>query len=468
MNKSRFAILIVLILAAAVSYAQVSHYGYAFPGSSGYTIQSSREEAGRIMLHVSGSGGSQYRVDAFVRGSSALSASIVKLMDAIKGWASLSITEAVITVDSDIIRLRVTPNRLMYGGKNYQMYVPSGLLFMVVGDRVEYDFRLKVDAYFIRFQGVFLGESSFMERMAAAVGDPQRYIQDNDPEFLIRRVTELQLDADRAASDRLTLSAQLAAALDRISALETRAAKNEDRALMAEGRIGAVESRSSAAETRLDEAEKRLASGEDRLDSAEERLSVSERRVSSAEARLDSAEARLLNGEGRMTAAEGRLDEAEALAADHEGRLVKGEERLVAGELWLDNHEGRLIAGEERLVIGERRLDEAENRLDQGDSRDAEAAVSASATEAALRALIATKATAQDKIAMAIMAELSKGWFFGQAKAIEPALFERIVSLKTEKPELPVKEMRETLKAEGLKVDDAIIKAVYAVIFGEY
>jgi len=67
----------------------------------------------------------------------------------------------------------------------------------------------------------------------------------------------------------------------------------------------------------------------------------------------------------------------------------------------------------------------------------------------------------------AVMAALSKG-IFGAPKQVDVIAIEKIVILKTANPALTSKELVTALKADGITATDKQIKAVLAVLFGEY
>jgi hypothetical protein len=75
--------------------------------------------------------------------------------------------------------------------------------------------------------------------------------------------------------------------------------------------------------------------------------------------------------------------------------------------------------------------------------------------------------TAQKTTEAAVMAALSKG-LFGAPKPVEVAAVEKIASLKAANPALTSKDLLAALKTEGIAATDKQIKAVLAVLFGEY
>ncbi|HCM28962.1 MAG TPA: hypothetical protein DIC34_20895 [Treponema sp.] len=165
--------------------------------------------------------------------------SAIGLLDVVAGWKSLVPTSVSLSVEGDDVRLRVLPAKFSSGGRDLLSVVPSGLTFVVMGNSVDYDFRLKVGTYFLRLQGRFSGEAALIERMLGAIKDPAAYVRDNDPEYVARRLGELQ--------------EALSVAVDAASAAEIRTADLQ-------ARSAALEARASAAEARLAESEARLAS----------------------------------------------------------------------------------------------------------------------------------------------------------------------------------------------------------------
>ncbi len=181
----------------------------ALPGTDAYRMLVVAAGQGPETTYVADDAGRRVRIDGFNPQDPTKARLLIPLLDATQGWPGLTAQLESAGADKNGVRLRIVPATLLSSDVDYTSYVPSGLVFVSDGSRVEYDFRLKVGGYFIRFQGVLQNYRSLMERMAAAVADPAGFIRDNDPDFLIRRVSEMQLEADRAAAERRELAERL-------------------------------------------------------------------------------------------------------------------------------------------------------------------------------------------------------------------------------------------------------------------
>lgn len=85
----------------------------------------------------------------------------------------------------------VVPSSLEYEDEELADYTPSGLQFMF-NEVLEYDFRVLVDDYFLRFAGQYIDEEQFLSRLADAIDDPVGFLESQRPELLAQRLDEVE------------------------------------------------------------------------------------------------------------------------------------------------------------------------------------------------------------------------------------------------------------------------------------
>lgn len=140
-----------------------------------YTLEAA---SGRFTLDAAGTVGSE------------TAKAILALRSAISGWKSLVPSAVAFTALGDDVRVRVVPATFAEGSRDFLAYVPSGLVFSAMGGFVDYEFRVKVDAYFLRFRGRFAGERELLDRLVSAIDDPAGFVKNNDPDYHMARTIE--------------------------------------------------------------------------------------------------------------------------------------------------------------------------------------------------------------------------------------------------------------------------------------
>ncbi|GAB1482118.1 hypothetical protein MASR2M78_09330 [Treponema sp.] len=156
----------------------------------GLTITSSERRGAGALYTVDGSVG-QFTVEALTDLSENSVRQAFFLLDSITGWKTLKALSTVISIKGTDVRARVIPQQFSDSSMDLIKYVPSGLAFSVSGNYVDYEFRVKVDSYFLRFEGRLTGERAFINRLVSAIKKPTDFIRDSDPEYALNRIVEL-------------------------------------------------------------------------------------------------------------------------------------------------------------------------------------------------------------------------------------------------------------------------------------
>jgi hypothetical protein len=248
----------ILPLAAALVFvaASVGAFDYA---SSGFTVVSEKKgDDGSVTTNLTDADGNAFSVTAETEPQAAQVERITTLVKQLNGLDSLKPETLRFRLSPNRIEIVLMPSLFAIDGVDYLSYVPAGLQFYF-STFLEYDFRLKVDNYFIRMQGNFFDEGEFDKRIASAVHDPVAFIQTNDPGYIIRKLNELDMAQQANIAKQRDTDAKLAAVDARDSDQETRLAAidakdaNQDSSLSADG------DRMTADETKLERLQSALA-----------------------------------------------------------------------------------------------------------------------------------------------------------------------------------------------------------------
>jgi hypothetical protein len=247
-NRTVFGIVLFLALVSASSAQEGVE---RILGERRVKLVSQEAAAGRFAYTYATADNVKFGVESAVELSAGALRSLFRLWDAVFSWESLTPGSQNFRVVGDSVTLRLVPGTFASGGRDLKPFVPSGLAFTIAGDRIEYDFRLKTGPYFIRLEGRLQSESVFLERFKRAVDDPAAFARENDPDYISRRIVELQESLENSDEARKTADTE---SDRRTAALEARITALEE----------SLAALSAALETRLAEADARAAENEKR------------------------------------------------------------------------------------------------------------------------------------------------------------------------------------------------------------
>ena len=94
----------------------------------------------------------------------------------------------------------VIPSSFRYDGMDLAAYMPSGMQFFYT-NALTYDFRLRVDNYFLRFSGQYTDERSFAERLVQTIKNPTEIIRSQDPQYMLQRIDTLEKALGESVSE---------------------------------------------------------------------------------------------------------------------------------------------------------------------------------------------------------------------------------------------------------------------------
>lgn len=129
-------------------------------------------------------------------------------------WKTLTVKSVKLIFKKEGIEINVIPDSLTFNETELSPYLPAGITFIHAA-YTKYDFRVVKDNYFIRIRGQYYGPDLLLKAVDEAVADPVKYIAANDPEFMIKQISEIKVNdsnqdgkIDRLEKDLETLSAE--------------------------------------------------------------------------------------------------------------------------------------------------------------------------------------------------------------------------------------------------------------------
>ena len=175
--------------AACLAYAPVDSYALE---DSGYEVLDTREVEDTVRRTVRDAEGNEFEVRS---AEESLSDRQVRILDVVVRTVytidALDVESMRILFADERADILVVPSSLEYDGEELADYMPSGLQF-AFNQVLEYDFRVLVDEYFLRFAGQYIDEELFLSRLAEAIDDPVGFLESQRPEFLARRLDEVE------------------------------------------------------------------------------------------------------------------------------------------------------------------------------------------------------------------------------------------------------------------------------------
>lgn len=128
-------------------------------------------------------------------------------------WDGLTLASVRAVNDRGQLQVTAYPSSLLVGGKDLKANLPGGLVFWF-DTSVEYDFRVLSGAFAVKMSGLFTTSQNLAESLSLAASDPAKWLLMSDPEYAVKRITELSARVD-------TLESSLAAARSDIDGLRT-------------------------------------------------------------------------------------------------------------------------------------------------------------------------------------------------------------------------------------------------------
>ncbi|MFO8063791.1 MAG: hypothetical protein ACQETQ_08165 [Spirochaetota bacterium] len=218
-----------LLLAVALGLPVVPALHAVSLEDNGYEVLDTRQEEGTYRFDVEDTDGNEFEIRS---DQEELSEGQINTLDVVRRVVydldTLEVESMRVLFEAGRVDILVVPSEFEYQGQDLLPYIPSGLQFSF--DAVlNYDFRLLVDEYFMRFRGQYVDEEQFVGRLADAVNDPVGFLESRRPELIAQRVDELEEWAEDSEQRRAELREELDDAQVELEQTREELAETEDR-----------------------------------------------------------------------------------------------------------------------------------------------------------------------------------------------------------------------------------------------
>ncbi|HOK01906.1 MAG TPA: hypothetical protein PKX79_00830 [Spirochaetota bacterium] len=129
---------------------------------------------------------------------------IAKLNKELRTWEYMKVERMEFLASNNNLEILIIPSYFTFEGTNFLPHVPGGIIFIYDYD-LRYNFRVTKDDFFLRLNDRFLDEKFLCQRIKEAVDDPVTYLKRRDPEYILRKVSELeeaQIKAEKTMEDK--------------------------------------------------------------------------------------------------------------------------------------------------------------------------------------------------------------------------------------------------------------------------
>ncbi len=174
-----FTVIFVLTraLGFSLSFADLGYTVQRQYADSGITYSDLTDDQNRsVTVGVSGSGVSQLQADI-----------LDEFLNRFYAMEYIDIEALKVVFIDGRTEVVVLPASFNYNGMDLARYMPSGMQFYYVTS-LEYDFRIRVDNFFLRFFGQYTDEVLLAERLVAAVNNPTQIARNQDSQYLAQRL----------------------------------------------------------------------------------------------------------------------------------------------------------------------------------------------------------------------------------------------------------------------------------------
>ncbi len=188
MEKRIYILLTMLFLGITFSLSAQTAF-------EGFTLVQERTAGNQYIYELKDAADIPVTVVTRAQVTAAQKASLLDIRNRFSSWKSLTIASLRVFFQEDKIEVLMVPESLIWKGTELIEYLPSGILFSIT-DIIEYNFRMVKDNLFLRLQGRFFNEDQFCDRLLEASNNPLAFIQAQDPEYVIRRLSAIEANID--------------------------------------------------------------------------------------------------------------------------------------------------------------------------------------------------------------------------------------------------------------------------------
>ena len=118
---------------------------------------------------------------------------IVRFYNELVQIEGLIVKQASIIFSKEGFEAVIVPESFIKDDIDYAPYLPAGLSF-VYRTYTMYDFRMLKDNYFVRIRGEYFSPDDLLDKMKSAYDDPVKYIVSHNPEYVVTKLAELELE----------------------------------------------------------------------------------------------------------------------------------------------------------------------------------------------------------------------------------------------------------------------------------
>ena len=149
------------------------------------------EQTGAIVVALEDQAGRAFSVSHVKDLKAEEAGELLKFKDALHAWKIMKIGKLFIQIADQALEAQIVPEKFECKGQEYASYLPAGLL-VTKTDALEYNFRIQVKNNFIRIKGLYSDENELCGKLQQAVANPQDYIRRRDPEYVLKKLEELE------------------------------------------------------------------------------------------------------------------------------------------------------------------------------------------------------------------------------------------------------------------------------------
>lgn len=183
--KNKFFITLAILLLAVSSSFAVDWKGAGFT-----QVEAGSTETESFYI-LKDSKGNTFKVRYFNELDEKWVGVIKNLNSQLRQWRWMKVKTVSFFQNNGNLEILVVPSSFTYKGINFIPNIPGGIVF-IYDYYLNYNFRLNKDNYFVRINDRFINESLLCERMKEAYEDPVSYLKKREPEYFLKKLTELE------------------------------------------------------------------------------------------------------------------------------------------------------------------------------------------------------------------------------------------------------------------------------------
>lgn len=119
------------------------------------------------------------------------SEAVVNLNKKFRSWTYMKVDKLEFYVNGNTLEILIIPASFNYHGMDFLPHIPAGMTFLYDYD-LRYNFRVTKNDYFLRINDRYIDESFLCQRMKEAIDDPVAYMKKREPEYFLRKLSELE------------------------------------------------------------------------------------------------------------------------------------------------------------------------------------------------------------------------------------------------------------------------------------